>query len=295
MKNHDLVEQAMNLLRTEGDAIGPTLNPQLEKMLMDKYSTQTTTARPMRAKTLVIALGLLAVSGVTFAATGGIERIKSWFVTVDVDGQQVHLLVGENQEGTIITERDDGTKTEVTVNKGTTKDGGDRTRVSVIKTSDDGQRKEVQEIVRHVGNPATMENEYTIEDLGGTTPAKSWQDADGLTQELYLVPTAEGENTQLFLVRAAGTDEMIIRKIGEPRGDWLAEDVTTDVTIDDEGTLTIKATTADGNEQVIKLRIRSSQNALPDGEMMEGKDIRIKSPNGDVKIKIEENDDSQNP
>jgi len=284
--NHDLVDHALDLLRADAPGGGPSLNPQLENRLMQRYDARSTTPRPMFARPAVIAAALLAVTGVTFATAGGIQRIKSWFVTVEVGDQTVHLRVGDNEEASMISESDDGVRTHVTVNKGATEHGDDMTKVRVVQDRDGGKNITESVMVRGHG-PAGPESEYSLEDIGDAQPAKTWTDSAGLMNEIYIVPAAKGDGAQVFYVSAIDTPEMRIHRLAEPQGQWFGEGVTHDVSVTDDGVITLRAQFPDGGEEVMKLKFRSRTRIGKD-EPIDEKGVRVETPDGKVKIKIEE-------
>ena len=76
-------------------------NPQLESMLMQSFNENRSRSFVARHRVLVPMLAVLLVAGVAFAAAGGIGLVKSWFVTVTVNGQVVgRQTVVVNEDGT---------------------------------------------------------------------------------------------------------------------------------------------------------------------------------------------------
>lgn len=88
---------------------------------MKEYTKTTASRSFMHRPAIAAALGFLVLGGGAFAAGGGIEYIKSLFVTVEIDGQstQIELQpIGDNQyEGTLETQTQDGRDAHVVVRR----------------------------------------------------------------------------------------------------------------------------------------------------------------------------------
>lgn len=97
-KNMDPVDRALESLRGREWPVNQ-LDPQLENKLMRSFESHKTVPLFRGHRVLFPVLGLLLVAGVSFAATGGIALIQSWFVTVTVDGQTETHEVAANEDG----------------------------------------------------------------------------------------------------------------------------------------------------------------------------------------------------
>ena len=123
---HDPVDSALDRLRSDSWT-GRAYDPELENRLMQEFNQPKSAARSAGPRILAIAVALLLVSGATFAATGGIDKVTGWFVTIEMGDEVIDLTLDENGEATIRRETDDGGLTTVSVKKGTTPDGGETT------------------------------------------------------------------------------------------------------------------------------------------------------------------------
>lgn len=283
-KNHDIVDEALNLLRADAPGGGAQLNTEQENLLMQKYDAHTSSARSMRTRPLMIALALFAVSGVTFAATGGVERIRKWFVTVDVNGETTEIPLTENGSHAMTIQTGDGGVAKVRIDKGFTQNGDDLTKVRVEQAGDDGKQITESVVVRGRG-PAEPESAYTMEDIGDAAPVARMVDADQVTHEVYIVPKVDEKGSQVFHVVAAGTPEARVIRIASPDQIWYGDDVKPEATLDDDGTLTLRIHHADGGEEVVKSRLKRKIMAAGDREP-DG--VQVQTPDGQVKINIDE-------
>ena len=87
---------------------------------MQAYGTNIMPTGMARRRTLVIALAALLLGGGGFAAAGGIDLVKSWFITVELtgpDGQttSVVLEAADGESGTAVFDFADGGRTTVEV------------------------------------------------------------------------------------------------------------------------------------------------------------------------------------
>lgn len=83
---------------------GNAVNPELEQRLMQSFGTRPATSLLARHRVLIPVVAILAVATAGFAAVGGMELIKSWFMTVAVNGNVVHtgeIVTDENGQATI--------------------------------------------------------------------------------------------------------------------------------------------------------------------------------------------------
>ena len=70
---------------------------------MQEYQSRQASSRLGRRGMVIAALGILVLGGAGFAAAGGVEVIKGWFITVEVNGQVIDL---DNADVTVETEGD---------------------------------------------------------------------------------------------------------------------------------------------------------------------------------------------
>ena len=82
---------------------GETHNPQLENQLMRAFETHKPASLISRHRVLIPVLAVLVFGSVAFAAAGGIEYVRSLFITVSVNGEVVdtsEVVLDENGRGT---------------------------------------------------------------------------------------------------------------------------------------------------------------------------------------------------
>lgn len=86
----DPLDSALDSLRGQRWP-GEHYNNQLKDKLMKELQTKHSSFRLGRRGALVAALALLVFGSVGFAAVGGVELVKSWFMTVsvEVDGEVI--------------------------------------------------------------------------------------------------------------------------------------------------------------------------------------------------------------
>lgn len=67
-----------------------------ERVMKNNFGSNAA-GSPRRRHMLAATLGLAVLGSAAFAAAGGVQAVKRWFVTVELDGQKYDLeLVGEN-------------------------------------------------------------------------------------------------------------------------------------------------------------------------------------------------------
>lgn len=81
---------------------GGTHNTQLESTLMRSFVDHRPAPFLARHRVLVPTLVVLLVAGVAFAAAGGLELVKGWFITTSINGQVVdQRTVVPNDDGSV--------------------------------------------------------------------------------------------------------------------------------------------------------------------------------------------------
>ena len=275
----DPVDSALDRLRSDSWT-GRAYDPELENKLMQDFNHRSGATRSARPRILAIALALLLVSGASFAATGGIDTVKGWFVTIEMGDEIIDLTLDENGEATIRRETDDGGLTTVSVKKGTTPDGGETTRVSVKRTDGDGNHEECCEVVRNGSHTAPAAVDAAI--LADAEPAKAWSDEDGNTTEIYFLPVEEGEGTRIYLATTDPEGEQLVRHIGTPRINLADGEVAPKVELNDDGSLSI--TLDDGAGRVAEMKIKIAQGPMT--EQLRPGNLEVQTPDGDVKVRV---------
>ena len=110
-KNPDPIDEALRSLRNQ-DWPGNSCNPELENLLMQKHSVNRSPSRLTSHPVLVAAVALLLLGSFGFAAAGGVQMVKGWFIRAEVDGREVNidnanLTVEEKEDGVVTMTVDD--------------------------------------------------------------------------------------------------------------------------------------------------------------------------------------------
>ena len=82
---------------------GSNDNEETRNKLMQEYQSKRASSRLGRRGMVIAALAILVLGGAGFAAAGGVEVIRGWFITVEIDGRVIDL---DNADMTIETEGD---------------------------------------------------------------------------------------------------------------------------------------------------------------------------------------------
>jgi len=275
----------LDTLRSE-DWTAQSYNPDLENRLMQHFGTNDQRSRFRHPRTVAIGLALLAVSGVTFAATGGVETIKSWFVTVDINGQQTDVILDANGEASLEVQTDDGDTAAIHIQRTESGDQGHTMQIEVRKGDDANTHEDVVRMVRGV-RPGLDQTEYTLADLGDAEPLHTWQDARGGSHALYILAGVDGEGSRVFLVSRDGADaEPSVRLICSPQISLLGPGGQPDISVDERGLISIRFDDGQGRAGEIKLRTAVGESAEDLARA-----ASVATPDGQIKITVQSSDD----
>lgn len=258
-KQHDPVDGALDLLRSD-EWTGSAYNPELESRLMQEFNRPQSKSRLGRSGWIAAAVALVAVSGVSFAAVGGVEKIKNWFVTVEFDGQTRQIALSGDGEAVFEVETEDGATAQVHVKR--SESPGNRT-IEATVTKDDGvsRQQEVQKKVRIMSDNAESDAIYTLEDLGDAEPIHAWTDADNTELELYMLPAEKGPGAVFYLATYADDESVTVRKMAAAPHIDANLAVEPEVSVDADGTITLKLD--DGMGRIAVLKFRSQADGQP--------------------------------
>ena len=287
--DHDPLDGALEALRTQHWTCD-SHNTKLEETLMKAYQSPPPGWRFSRRNTLVAVLGVLLVGGGTFAATGGVETIKSWLVTVEINGEMHELALDEAGSGTFTIDTDDGGQAEVLVEVASSPEEGERRTIRISAGTPGGNGTEDVETLCEkrvvISGQASADGTYTVEDLGDAEPAAEWQQ-DGTLSQVYLIPNAEDE-ADGFMVFLASSDEggettvvlAAAPSVALPDND---EDISAEVTHD--GLLTIRIAPDEGREMVMKFMVAGDGG--PEGCCDPDAPLSVATPDGEITVTIE--------
>ncbi|HUU82547.1 MAG TPA: hypothetical protein VM243_03485 [Phycisphaerae bacterium] len=256
---------------------------------MSAYKPSASASRSTRRHTLVGLAALLLVAGGTFAATGGIDTIRQWLVTVEVNGQVHEFTTDDNGIGSFTIETDDG-QAEVQVQMATSPDGGEVTsNITISAESPDGGMTrdiEVQRRVRTVSSDLAGDSAYTVDDLGDTEPAAEWVQ-DGVTNAVYLVPNGEDEGVGFKVFAAATTSdgETIVNLAAAPPVALPENEDDISVELADDGMLTITIG-GEGEEMVMNLAFATAGATGP-ACCDPDEPLEVETPDGEITITLD--------
>ena len=270
MRGHDdPVDGALDLLRSAEWTAHESFDPELERKLMGGSDMNRFSSRFARPRTLVFTLVLVAVGGAAFAASGGVEKLRNWFVTVEINGEQTRVELDENGESTFDVETADGGTATVHIQKSASPEDGQLTRVQVTKGPGEGASgDEESEICRQI-RLGPRRAQFTTEELGDAQPLAAWSDKSGKDCELYILPDEAGEGSRVLVATMVEDGEPDVRLVATTPFPLVTDTIKPEVSIAEDGLLTLRSADKSGdNVREIKLMLRRSEAAgegLSDG------------------------------
>jgi hypothetical protein len=149
---HDPVDSALQSLGGQKWP-GASHNPKLEDKLMRAFENTGSTSKIRRHPLLAACLAVLLLGSLGFAAAGGIEMVRSWFVTIEVNGEVIGPLeVVPDENGNaefdippIEIEGDEAAVATISIDTGETGDGEGGTKTVSVTLDEDGGHVQVEQ------------------------------------------------------------------------------------------------------------------------------------------------------
>jgi hypothetical protein len=147
---------------------GANHNPELEQRLMQNFENPPPVSLLARHKILVSVLAVLLLAGVSFAAAGGVELIRSWFLTIQVNGTVVHsgeIQVDEHGQDTLTLPKGSlqaDQNGQVTVGLEMHGDASDGPQANTISITD-GEKEVIVRVGSQPPPPENAERDVAIE------------------------------------------------------------------------------------------------------------------------------------
>lgn len=276
---HDPVDSAMDILRSE-PWTASEFKPELENSLMQKFEQQQKTRRFIRGPVAIAAVGVLAVGSVAFAASGAAQKLRQWFLNIDLgNGETAKIIVQDGQPGEVRIENEDGSTT--TVNAiAESLDGGDghKARVVVTRTSPGEENQHVSEIVRRQMSQPPAATDLSV--LEGTELIGSFKDDAGRMVEVYSAAAEDG-GMQAYVVTQGFGQFPERRVLASPLLVRLQPGTPASVSVDENGVVEIDF---DGgpNEQA-RIRLLSDPSAI---EKMQEVNMQVDPASGQINMRV---------
>ena len=84
----DPLDSALQSLRRQ-QWPGEAPDPQIREKLMQAFESNRSVSRLGHHRLLIMILAFLVVASAGFAAVGGVDMVRSWFVTTEINGQVI--------------------------------------------------------------------------------------------------------------------------------------------------------------------------------------------------------------
>lgn len=287
-RDRDMVDSALSSLRSVRYD-GPSFDLQLEERLMKEFDKASVSRRFIHRPAVAAALGILVLGGGAFAAGGGIDYIKSLFVTVEVDGQKMDVelqpIGNGTHEGELSTTLGDGRDAHIQVRKTDNPEAGEHEmRVQVNLDDGDTMTEDVRVDKRKTLNLGAQPD-ASVEDLGDSKPVHTWTNAQGQYREMYLIEDEIGENLNVYTTLLAN-DVVTVRRLANLPADRF--EGTPEVSVDERGLITMKWISGEpGNEDVREIKLIDVTSNNPATMHLELKDaLDHAMEDGPVKVKV---------
>ena len=268
MTRPDPVEAAFALLRTELAA--PEPDAALEAQLRARFRSRP--ARRIRPLPFILAGTLL--SGAAFAASGGVDWVKSWWYAVEVEGASVSGVVIDDGERIIPFETAEGDVGSVRMRRDRLEDGTLRTRIDIDRSAPGRVEHEESEDVFGARAP----ERFPISVLDHAAPLYS-----GACGELFGLSDGAG-GSRLLVLDESGADRLPVAEIARFPFDVLATGSQAEFTERPDGGLAIAFDDGRGGA------LEFVWQGVSDGARGVSE---LETPDGKVRVRVENADDSR--
>lgn len=257
---------------------------------MKEYRSHTRASRSPRRHMLLALLALLVIGGGTFAATGGVQKLRQWLVTVEIGGQVHEFTTDDNGIGTFTIETEDGGQAEVQIEVASSAEGDETQTVQITAQSPCGDATQDVEMRRRqmmLGGDEAGDAQYTTDDLGDAEPVAEWEN-DGLANAVYLVPNAEdeGEGFKVFIASTDADGETTVSLAAAPPVALPDDEDAVNAELGDDGLLTLTITSGEGMEMVMKFMVAADTGTNP-GCCDPDEPLTVGTPDGEITITLE--------
>jgi hypothetical protein len=149
---HDRVDSALQSLGGQKWP-GASHNPKLEDKLMRAFENRGSVSRIRRHPLLAACLVVLVLGSLGFVAAGGVEMVRSWFVTIEVNGEVIgsmEVVPDENGNAEfnippIDVEGDEAAVTTISIDSGECGDGEGGMKMVSVTLDEDGRHITVEQ------------------------------------------------------------------------------------------------------------------------------------------------------
>lgn len=239
-----------------------------------------------RSRSMTIAaagVGVLALAGVGFAASGGIGALRTWFVNINIGGQTHRIAVDDGGTGTINITRADGGNTTVDVNAETLP-GGNNTRI-VMRTANPGEQSEEVLESRRQSMSINVDDAgaLPLDEVQKLPVFATWTEAD--RRVTMHVDRQDGADMGTLHIVVAGFDgNPEERVLVNPTLPASLLDGKPEISVDEAGRIALSVRQSNGGNEarVAKLIFAASKNHV-DGAMPPIPDLP-----GAVKVRVDD-------
>jgi len=244
---------------------------------MREFHTNRPSTGIRKHRTLVATLAVLLVSGAAFAAAGGVEAVKTWFVKVKIigpDGTVYDSTLApvevQGDTATMTLGTAEGEQATVTIERVNAGDlvgdqeiapGEEMTMLSVSlegvlagEAPPDGEA--TVEITALATGEGPVDQAEILQQIELAEVVVPWEDADGEPRELYIVRTGGGEKPvgfELFSARFLDNGETAYDTVGHICGSLSEATEIGTVEVNEDGAVTMTLITEDGEEKTVTL------------------------------------------
>lgn len=260
----DPVDSAFESLRSQRWTAQP-FSPEQEKKLMTELNSKVAANRFRNRLIVGAGLGALALAGAGFAATGGIQRLKTWLVNINIGGETRQLVLGETGDGQMTITHDDGSTTDVHIATATG-ENGDQTRLVVRRVGEGKEEESVVEQRRSLQVDVADASAVPLDKVRSYPLMARWTDGARVA-ELHSDSAEGAETGQAFLVVTGFAPQTESRVLAAPRLPAQMLSGEANLSVDDAGVIQVELVRDDGagGHNVARMMFISS----PDGKMPE--------------------------